>query len=283
MPLELLDSLNLPGDPAKPNEDSFSTTPRMAAVFDGATGLGERLMPGQSDAQWIAQFAARRLRAHADGGGMPRAWLRAAATDTEKSFLALRRRAPEAQYEIAFASMMMAALDGDSLDLLWLGDCAALVRSPGGAFHTVGETIEQRARERERAQRLAGSRGANPAAAGVREVFLPALRESRNRVNTGGGDWLFAPDPGCADHAEEFRIAVVPGARILLATDGFLALASDYERYTPETLFAAAVTRGLESLGEELRAVESADPEGVKFPRFKRSDDATALLLRVCA
>ena len=52
-------------------------------------------------------------------------------------------------------------------------------------------------------------------------------------------------------------------------------------RYTPEELFAAAVTRGLESLGQELRAVEASDPEGVKFPRFKKSDDATALLLRV--
>ena len=127
--------------------------------------------------------------------------------------------------------------------------------------------------------RLAGSRG--PAAAGVREEFLPALRESRNRVNTPGGDWLFAPDAACADHAEETRLKVAPGARILMASDGFLALSSDYARYTPEELFAAAVTRGLESLGQELRAVEASDPEGVKFPRFKKSDDATALLLRV--
>ena len=32
-------------------------------------------------------------------------------------------------------------------------------------------------------------------------------------------------------------------------------------------------------LGEELRAVEASDPEGLRYPRFKRSDDATALLL----
>jgi hypothetical protein len=31
----------------------------------------------------------------------------------------------------------------------------------------------------------------------------------------------------------------------------------------------------------ELRAVEDGDPEGVRFPRFKKSDDATALLVRV--
>jgi hypothetical protein len=34
-------------------------------------------------------------------------------------------------------------------------------------------------------------------------------------------------------------------------------------------------------LGQELRAVEAADPDGRKFARFKKSDDATALLLQV--
>ena len=94
MQFELLDSLSLPGDPSKPNEDSFSNTSGFACVFDGATVLGENLMPGRSDAQWIAQFGARRLRAHADEGGPPRDALRAAASDAEKSFNALRKRAP---------------------------------------------------------------------------------------------------------------------------------------------------------------------------------------------
>ena len=66
---------------------------------------------------------------------------------------------------------------------------------------------------------------------------------------------------------------------ILLGTDGFLALAIDYGRYSPESLLAAAEQRGLALLGDELRAVEAADPDGLRYPRFKRSDDATALLL----
>ena len=32
---------------------------------------------------------------------------------------------------------------------------------------------------------------------------------------------------------------------------------------------------------EELRAIEAGDAVGDKFPRFKKSDDATALLLRI--
>ena len=99
MHLELIESFTIPGDLTKPNEDSFAFATNAAAVFDGATGLGERLMPGPSDAQWIAQIGARRLRAHAQSGeGEIRDWLRATAADTEKSFRALRKRPPIENY-----------------------------------------------------------------------------------------------------------------------------------------------------------------------------------------
>jgi hypothetical protein len=280
MRLELLDSLSIPGDPAKPNEDSFSHTARAAAVFDGTTGLGECLMPGRSDAQWIAQFGARRFRAHAEGDeGSLRDWLRAAAADAEKSYRALRKRPPIENYEIAYASAVMATPDADGLQILWFGDCAALLRKVSGEFTILGDIMGKRESERARVARLWKPGGRGPAAAGVREEFLPALRGSRNAVNSPGGDWLFAPDAACADHAKEARVGTLADSPILLASDGFLALASDYERYSLETLFVAAAERGLAVLGEELRAVEAADPEGLRYPRFKRSDDATAILL----
>ena len=278
--LELLESLSIPSDPTKPNEDSFTVAPRAAAVFDGATGLGERLMPGRSDAQWIAQFGARRFRAHAESGeGSIRDWLRAAAADAEKSYRALRKRPPVENYEIAYASAVMATPDAAGLHVLWFGDCAALLRTGAGEFAVLGDILDKRESERARVARLSKPGGKGPAAAGVRDEFLPALRASRNAVNTPAGDWLFAPDAACADHAKEARIATLADSPILLASDGFLALASDYGRYSLETLFDAAGKRGLAVLGEELRTIEASDPDGLKYPRFKRSDDATALLV----
>jgi hypothetical protein len=118
----------------------------------------------------------------------------------------------------------------------------------------------------------------------VREKFLPALRASRNRVNKKGGDWLFAPDVKCATHAKEARLLVQPKSLILLASDGFFALVSDYGRYSAEGLMSAAAAQGgLAALGKELRAIEATDPKGLSFPRFKSSDDATAVLLSLTA
>jgi serine/threonine protein phosphatase PrpC len=278
MQFELVDSLSLPGDPARPNEDSFSHAPGFACVFDGATVLGENLMPGPSDAQWIAQFGARRLRAHAESNsGSSRDALRAAAADAEKSFAALRWRAPVETYETPFASVMALFIRGDIVDALWFGDCTALIKSPNGTVSVVGETLRARARERDRVSNLAEPEGV--AATAVREKFLPALRASRNRVNKKGADWLFSPEAACADHADEKQLVVEQGSLILLASDGFFALVSDYARYTADELISAARERGLAALGKELRAIEAGDPKGLAFPRFKSSDDATALLL----
>jgi hypothetical protein len=66
-----------------------------------------------------------------------------------------------------------------------------------------------------------------------------------------------------------------------LASDGFLALVSDYGAYSADSLMAAALDKGLAALGDELRAIEAADPDGARFARFKKSDDATAILLRL--
>ncbi len=276
------ESLSLPADAARANEDAFSSADGFAVVLDGATGLGEMLMPGASDAQWIARFGANRIASYArEGKGSPRDWLRNAMEDAAKSFAALRRRPPKETYEIAFASMILAAMRGEMLQLLWLGDCTALYRDKKGVVDVLGDATESRERERARVAAIMLSHKADPAAPQVRAEFLPAIRTARNTVNTAQGQYLFGPDVVAAGHLRNARRGVQSGAELLLMTDGFYALVSDYEAHTPQSLMAAAEEKGLAALGEELRAIENGDPEGKRFHRFKRHDDATAVLLKV--
>jgi hypothetical protein len=280
MTFELLDSLSLPGDAAKPNEDAFGHDATAAVVLDGATPLGDGLMPGPSDAAWIAQFGARRLLAHLRDGEGARKALRGTLADTQKSFEALRRHAPEEMWQTPCASMMLAVAGETSVEFLSFGDCAALVQPEGGAVTVVGETFDKRAAEAKRAQAIAKEKNLSPASGLSRPEFLGALRATRNRVNSGSY-WLFSPDAKAASHAVRRIVKVAPGTKLLLASDGFLALASDYGAYGADSLMHAAVKKGLKVLGEELRAIEAGDAGGDKFPRFKKSDDATALLLRL--
>ncbi len=279
MTFDFIDVLTLPGNPAKPNDDSFAHNEDAAVVFDGATGLGEQLMPGNSDAAWLAHFGARRLMAHAKNR-RPKDALRAALADAENSFKGLRRRAPVATYEIPFASMMFIAENETGFDAFWFGDCGLLVKRGAEPTEIIGETFEKRALEASRVKMLADARGLAPAAGLSLPEYLPSLRKARNRVNTDSG-WLFGPDARAADHVAQAKIAAQEGTHVLLASDGFLALATDYGSYDADALMQAALSKGLAALGEELRAIEESDPEGRKFARLKKSDDATALLLKL--
>ena len=280
MSFQVLDQLSLPGDPAKPNEDFLAHAENAALVVDGATPLGDGLMPGASDAAWIAQFGARRLMAHLKEEKGARKALRDALADAEKSFAALRRHPPEEMWQTPCASMMLAVPDDGSVEFLWFGDCAALVKQGDAAVTVVGETFDKRATEAERARSIAKEKGLSPAAGLSRPEFIGTLRATRNRINSGSY-WLFSPDARAAAHVSRRVIKVAPGSVLLLATDGFLALASDYDAYSADSLVAAAQSKGLVAMGEELRAIEAGDVGGDKFPRFKKSDDATALLLRL--
>src|SRR6185312_2486447 len=128
MTLELLDTLSLPGDDAKPNEDAFAHLDHAALVLDGATPLGPSLLPGPSDAAWIAQFGARRLAAHLKDGDAPQDALKHALADAEKSFTGLTREPIREKWQTPCASLMLVC---DSLRPSHLG--GATGTSPASA------------------------------------------------------------------------------------------------------------------------------------------------------
>ena len=278
MKLEYIASLSQPGNPSKPNDDALCHAENLAAVFDGATSIGEPILPADSDAAWIARKGAQSLLAHADKGA--REALRLAVADAERNFLKVRLRAPEHAYEIPVSSMMLIAPEKDALDCLWFGDCTALIARPSQPVEVVGTAFANRAREAKGVVALAKSKGLTPAAESNRPEFIETLRRERNRAYTGIPH-LFAPDIRCVQRVKSGRFSIVPDTVVLLCSDGFLALASDYDAYDASGLVAAALSRGLKPLYEEVRRIENSDPEGLKYPRFKKSDDATALLVRV--
>ena len=284
MSFKLLEQLSLPGDPTKPNEDSFACLDHAALVLDGATPLGPPLLPGTSDAAWIAQFGARRLSAHLKDGDAPEDALKHALQDAEKSFAGLQRAPVREKWQTPCASMMMAVelgrdQRGSQIEFLSFGDCTALIEQDG-KVEIVGEAITKRRAEAGRAKRAAKDKNL-PSVLGVhRPEIEPLLRAARNHINSGS-NWLFSPDARAAKHVVRQTATIAEGARLLLASDGFLALVSDYDAYDIAGLMQAVSGKGLAALGEELRAIEKSDAAGTRFFRFKASDDPPALLLQL--
>lgn len=280
--IQVIEGLSLPGSPERVNEDALGAGKAIAFVLDGVTGLADTpVMPGQSDAAWASHTARDLLVAHEATADL-RTLVGDVARDMTLRFEAERLRPPAARYEIPWTTLSMIRAADGRLDVAFVGDSRVLVETSDDEVHNFGINPSRSALETKLAAKMIAARREHALGVeSIRATVLPDLRRSRDTVNTPQGFWLLGPDAAVGAHVSVASLALTGPATVLLATDGFYALAEDYRRYGDRELIATAQTLGLAILGRELRHIEDDDPGGDKYPRMKKSDDATALLVRV--
>lgn len=277
--LTLIEAISLAGDRAKQNDDVAGVSGRCAWVIDGATDLHAEPLTGRaSDASWIAQAAGAHL-ASADESSdeeQLRSMIRAASLAARAQFEALTS-GPVERWKRPIASLLIVAETEVGVAGLDLGDCRLFGLGADGYAHALGGRDDAGDEEAAAAARQTDSH----LPLMQRSETLERLRRGRAGLNQEGSEWTFCLDPACADHARTWSLKLKRPAQMLLMTDGFAALADRYKRYDPAGLVRVALEGGLQELGRELRAIEAADVATTRHPRFKASDDATALLLRL--
>jgi hypothetical protein len=272
--LTFVESISIAGDREKQNDDACGATGPRAWVIDGATDLHDQpLMAAASDASWLAQHLNRRLyEAFGNNWGDEIARLSAQAASAFRSLV----RAPYERWQSPIASMLMISTHGNEIIGGDLGDCRLVALGADGAVHVHGGAPDAADDESERAAQQTDAH--KPLLERTETIAL--LRRQRAAINRPGAEWTFGLDPECAKHLRFWRFKVQSPAHLLLMTDGFSALMDRYRVYDAEGLVRAALDKGLQELGCELRAIETEDASGARHPRFKASDDATALLMR---
>lgn len=272
MHLDLIQSLSLCGDLSTPNDDRAGSGARHAWVIDGATDLSPPgLLGAQGGAAWLAATADAAFAAAVadDLRGTCAEVFAAVAT----RYAAQRQREPEGAWELPRASFAAVQLVGDMLEVAWAADCAVLHAS--GATVTWCTPAPDRARESAQAAALGPGVGAT-------KLRTPAVLADRRAARALPGQRVLGIDADESARAMELAcVAVAPGDDLLLMSDGMAALVDSYAAYDAAGLVAALRTRGLAALGGELRAIERSDAVCRRYPRFKASDDATALWVRV--
>lgn len=283
MQLQILDHLSDPGSAGKRNEDNLHLGEDLLAVFDGATGIGDwPVFPEQeSDAAWLSEFAAQRL-AGFDPGLPASRMVREIASAARQAVAERTDIDALPRYAWPTCGFEMARVRQGRLELSGLGDCCAYLLAPSGEL-TIHCPIPS-AREVEMAAArslLDRTGGFGPQGGIVREgETLEVLRRGRSRHNTPGGTvWTLGLVPQAGDHVSTLTVNAPEGALLLLMSDGFAALAEMYLHHSPAELVSAAADSGLAPLLRNLRRIEQVeDPHAERFARFKRSDDATAIL-----
>jgi hypothetical protein len=272
MHFDLIQSLSLCGTLSIPNDDRAGTNARRAWIIDGATDLSPPgLLGAQGGAAWLAATADTAF-ATADADSLTDVCAQVGAT-IEARYHAERRREPAGAWERPRASFAAVQVSGDMLELAWASDCSVL----HATAHTVNWRTPAPNRTRESAQAAALGPGI-----GAARLSTPAIIEDRRVARSRAGQHVLgvnAAETMAIIDTARFDVAI--GDELLLMTDGMVALVDSYGVHDAPSLFAAVRAQGLAALGTALRAIERDDAACLRYPRFKVSDDATALWVRI--
>ena len=279
----VLDRVSLPGIADKANEDICGASGDWAWIIDTSIFPGTKpVMRPDSDATWLARFADERLSGLAGQATDGVALVRHVMEEARTAFMAV---APPDRHDFAtwpLGAMTLVRRRDSVLDVWTFGDTTAFVQPPGGPVLTMGEGPHLRKLEAAKAAELLRETGTRPTAIQYEPLFLQWLGGRRERQKkTSEAPALLTLDPRAADRLTHETAPCPDGTLILLASDGFSALVDLYGHTDAEGLLEAARTSGLAALAAQARRIETEqDPAGERFPRFKVSDDTTALLLR---
>jgi hypothetical protein len=284
--ISIIDTISDPGKETRPNEDRLGYNRHAAFVIDGATGLGDRqFMEGYgSDAAWIAEFGAIRFTERLDRKSDPRTILRLVSEEARDTFVATAGNQPR----YAWPLCSLTALQATDSGFRWFGlgdSCMYILHDDGSSDFVIPIPGAYEWEQHQAAKHIARLGGIG--AAGVANddpQTLKDLRRGRALQNTPGGTtWTFGIVPEAADHLAMVDVPVHGGgATAILCSDGLADLVALYKLYDPATLIQRAATAGLNALVTELRHYErEVDPDGLTYPRYKQSDDTTAILLRL--
>jgi len=250
------------------NQDRYLVGDGFAAVLDGATSVaGDR----SHDPGWYAEQLARAIGETVPRGGP----LAGAVVDAIRIVRDAHGLTPETA---PTSTVALARWSDDVVETYVLSDSFVVVLRADGAetVHTddrldaVG--VSERAAYR---TRLAAGHGYDVE---HRELLLALQADQARRRNQPGGYWIAGAEPEAAAHGittVEERSGV---AGLLLASDGV-----DPERHPEATtwrdLFNEVKRHGAARVLQDIHDAEATDPDGRRWPRSKRHDDKTLVIV----
>ncbi|MFJ8770202.1 hypothetical protein [Streptomyces clavifer] len=218
---------------------------------------------------FVRQLGTRLLNLVGDDAISLREALRRAIADVNE----LHRDTCRLDQEAVPASTVVMVRERESnLEYLVLSD-SVLVLDLGadGIKVTTDKRVEEVA-AKEMSAALQGPTGTPEHAARVSKL----VSVQRHLRNKSGGYWVAATDPAASDEAITGSVALTQVQQAALLTDGASRLVDSFGSLTWDELLTVLRVEGPAALITRTRAAELTDPAGEQWPRFKRSDDATA-------
>lgn len=240
-----------PGAPGRPNEDFAAATATSAVLLDGASAPRDLETGCSHGVAWYTRRLGALLLAGADAG-LP---LREALAEAIATASALHAHTCDlANQESPSATVVVVRVGSDALEYLVLSDSVLLVEGGGGVRVLTDTRLDD--------LRADLARRGSP---------WDAIRAYRN---VPGGFWTAGAHPRAA---EEALTGTLPLGRFTAMTDGASRVVDLFGDLDWDQAFSLVSDRGPRALLDRVRELEAADPDRLRHPRGKGSDDATVL------
>lgn len=272
---KILESVSEKASSKKVNEDRVGVEGRLAWVIDGATGLSDYpVTPVESDANWLVEIVVEVIR---DAAAEPT--LGPTAIVKKAIETAVDRAATEWNAVPEFppsAAICLLAADGSGIDYAILAD-VTLVLADGRSISDHRVDASNAPAMNKLVELLAAGATFDDARDQINDLLINARVTGMNREN---GYWVLADNVEAADHAIAGRLSIDECQRVLLASDGF-SRAIDLFPVEADWALLLSGERTLSEVLAEVREFDSREDSLTEFPRWSRSDDATAALLEL--
>ncbi|RIV82167.1 hypothetical protein D2V17_15940 [Aurantiacibacter xanthus] len=263
------------------NEDAVGHYGDAAWVIDGATGIGENLLDGPSDAAWFAQTANRVLaQVLAESPSLPTlAVLREVMARCAETLAREQIRSADGPHEMPSAAFAMVRIIDGEAEFTTLADCRIAARDETGNARLYGASAIDEIEARTIAAMKAILR-AEPEIAPdeLKARLMPGLQDNRALMNREGGYWILGVDPAAADHVWQARLPITAGQRFALASDGFLRLIELFNVTDAAGMLAISNEQDWQDWLGRLRALEGEPDSLRRYARVKPHDDASLVV-----
>jgi hypothetical protein len=262
-----------PSPDAGSNEDFIAATTSVVVVVDGAsvpTGLATGCVHGTA---WFARRLGVQVLAlltteadHSPADSLAQAISHVAALHADTCDLG-HPGSPS-------ATVAILREQPETVDYLVLGDTTLLLEEPAGIRVVTDDRLEHVASIQHGAmhQHATGS-------ADHDRSFAELVTEQRRHRNHPDGFWVASTDPAAAQHALTDIVPREGLRRAAVLSDGATRLVDRFGLLDWPSFLHVLAEQGPDAIIQQVRAAEASDPDGQRWPRGKRHDDATAAYL----
>jgi hypothetical protein len=257
------------GDAATENEDWAAATSDLVVMLDGATVRTETGC--RHGAAWYTRKLGASIIAAAAVRSHP---LTDVLADAIRDVAELHPECDLAHPGTPSAAAAIVRLDGDQLRYAVLGDVTLAVETADGVQSISDQRVTQTAAA-ERAVADSYPIGSPEKRAALLDMKVAELAAR----NTPGGYWVAAADPSVVTEAITGTVPIGEVRRLAVLTDGAARYVDLFgaRRLSWAGALDVMARSGPRAVIEQLRTMETRDPDGVRYRRNKRHDDATVV------